>query len=107
MKLGAVILLMASVSGLAQDIPDNASGFDQQFRPVIDALRTGDVTAANTAFATFALPPEWFQQTFGPASDTLQQQYKEEFNYFQYRETRRIKELSSIAIRYQFDVRTG
>jgi TonB family protein len=108
MKLAAVILLLASLPAFAQDIPDNANGFDQQFRPAIDALRSGDVTAASHAFATFALPPEWFQQTFGPASDALlQQQYKDEFDYFQYQETRRIKELSGIVVRYQFDIRTG
>ena len=107
MKLGAVILLIACLPALARDIPNSANGFDQQFRPVIDALRTGDVTAANNAFATFVLPAEWFQQTFGPSSDALQQQYKDEFNYFQYEETRRIKELSSIPVRYHFDVRSG
>lgn len=107
MKFAAVIFLLASLPALAQDIPDNAQGFDQQFRPVIDSVRNGDVTATKAAFATFALPPEWFQQTFGSASDALQQQYKDEFDYFQYEETRRIKELSSIPVVYHFDVRTG
>jgi hypothetical protein len=107
MKLAAVILLLASLPAFAQDIPDNANGFDQQFHPIIGELRTGDSNAANNAFASFALPPEWFQQTFGPASDALKQQYRDEFDYFQYQETRRIKDLSSFAVRYHFDVRPG
>jgi len=107
MKFAGVIFLLASLPALAQNIPDNAQGFDQQFRPVVDALRTADATAANYGFASFAVPPEWFQQTFGPTSDALQQQYKDEFDYFQYQETRRIKELSSIGVRYHFDIRTG
>jgi TonB family protein len=40
---------------------------------------------------SFALPAEWFQQTFGAASDQWLQQYKTEFDYFEFSESRRIQ----------------
>lgn len=103
MRLILVILL--SLAAAAQDVADSSTGFEQQYRPVVDALRAGDHAAAKRALDSFALPPEWFQQMFGTTAEAVQQQYKFEFDYFEYSEPRWIeRQLADSPTRFQEEV---
>src|SRR4051812_36403708 len=102
-----LFLIFLSVAAVAQNVDDSSSGFEQQYRPAVEAIRAGDVDAAKRAFESFALPDEWFQQTFGASGEALRQQYRSEFDYFQYAETRRIRErLSDTGTQFQAEIRS-
>jgi len=100
------LILTLSVAALAQDVGDNSHGFERQYRAVINALRDDDREQAKRAFDGFALPAEWFRETFGASGEAMQQQYKTEFDYFKYTESRRIQEqLNKPGSRFETEVR--
>ena len=92
MRTVLVFLLATSLLSFGQQVTHDAAGFERQYKVAFDAAAAaGNRDQVRHALDSFALPAEWFQQTFGAASDQLLQQYKTEFDYFEYRESRRIQ----------------
>src|SRR5438067_11039013 len=89
-----LLIFLLSSSAVAQNISNDSKGFERQYRRVVDAVRHRDGDRAKRAFESFALPAEWFQQTFGGSGDALLQQYRFEFVFWQYEEVSRIQESS-------------
>jgi TonB family protein len=92
MRLAFVFFFVLSTLGFAQEFTNDSSGFERQYRAAFDAGSSGSRDQIRHALDSFALPAEWFQQTFGADADQQLQQYKTEFDYFEYAESRHIQD---------------
>lgn len=64
-------------------VKDDPGGFSRQYKRIFDYYKKENYFAMTAAFQTFKLPPEWFVETFGPASGPkLQLHYEYEFSLF-------------------------
>jgi TonB family protein len=89
---------------IGQDFSNDSAGFDRQYRPAFDVASSGNRDQLRRALDRFALPAEWFQQMFGPTAEQVSQQYKTEFDYFEYAEARRMQEYKDSASVMQVDI---
>lgn len=76
----AVLILSSFVAG--QEITDDSAGFQRQYQLAVAAAQLGSRDRIRASLDGFALPAEWFQQTFGSAAEGMSKEYLEEFDYF-------------------------
>jgi TonB family protein len=98
MRLALTFLFLLSLSCFGQDLTNASAGFERQYRQAVDAASSGNRDQIRHALDSFSLPPEWFQQIFGGSGDQVLQQYKTEFDYFEYAESRRIQNESKDSV---------
>ena len=92
MRTVLVFLLATSVVAFGQQVTPDSAGFERQYRAAFDAGQSGNRDQLRHALDSFALPADRFQQMFGAASDQLNAQYKSEFDYFEYSDSRHIQD---------------
>ena len=91
MRTVLVFLVATSVFGFGQQVTPDSAGFERQYRIALDTPSSSNRDQIRHALDNFALSAEWFQQTFGVASDQWLQQYRTEFDYFEWAESNRIQ----------------
>jgi TonB family protein len=99
----AILILSSFVAG--QEITNDNVGFQSQYQVAVAAAQLGSRDRIRASLDGFALPAEWFQQTFGSAADEMQKEYSEEFDYFKDAEAHHLLDAATHSgLRFQAEV---
>jgi hypothetical protein len=101
----AGLLHFLATCALAQNpIPDTPQGFQHQYHSIFDAFQAHDATATETSLNSFAIPPDWFTQAFGPEHGAdLARQYAAAFAEFKHFTVEKFASIEAIKAHMQID----
>jgi hypothetical protein len=99
------MVVFAAVFSHAQTvIPDSPQGFQLQFHPVFESFQQHNDRELQSRLDSFAIPPRWFNDTFGPEhSPELASQYSAEFAEFKRRIVGDFASIDSLRTHLQVD----
>jgi TonB family protein len=89
-----IAILISAVTIFAADraIPNSPRGFESQYQELFKACKKSDEPKIQELLTGYAIPPEWFAETFGPSQGTeLSKKYLPQYEDFKLSTLKRLR----------------